>query len=46
MHYPAYAPSRIVILKELRREKQRVLYPTKIGSVSQALLFTTKFLSG
>ncbi len=42
MHFPAYAPSRIVVPSELRSEKQCVSYPAKVRSVSQSLLFTTK----
>jgi hypothetical protein len=36
-------PPLAVIPSELRNDKQRVSYPTKVGSVSQALLLITKF---
>ncbi len=41
--FPAYAPSRIVIPSELRRDKQRLTYPADLDRIRPALRVTTKF---
>ncbi len=43
MHFPAYAPSRIVSPSELRSERQRSTYIGDLRRIRHALLFTTKF---